>query len=281
MAKFLAGFLLLATVLNWGSRAISAQVVLQATRDNSMYSEAPMNSNGRGDHFIAGRAGGATSLRRGLLGFDLTGLPSAIRVDRVALELVFQGGTNMENDPRFVTMHRLLNNWGEGTSDSGPGGSSGSGNGAPATANDATWQYRNFNTQTWTSFNPAVSGSGGGDFVADASAGALVGIDPGVMVTWQTIRFVAGPPTGLVADVEHWRVNPSLNYGWLFKVADESPIRTARRFNSKDHPNAALRPRLIIDYTVVPEPATLALAFVAAFALARYGTHVRTSQPNV
>jgi hypothetical protein len=101
------------------------------------------------------------------------------------------------------------------------------------------------------------------------------------MVTWQTIRFVAGPPTGLVADVEHWRVNPSLNYGWLFKVADESPIRTARRFNSKDHPNAALRPRLIIDYTVVPEPDTLALAFVAAFALARYGTRVRTSQPNV
>jgi hypothetical protein len=280
MKKILCRVLLLVIAGVSGSTAPAAQVSLPATQDNSIYAELPGNSNGAGDHFIAGKAGGANAVRRGLIAFDLGGLPAGIRVDRVALELILQGTTNQEGDPRVVTLHRLLAGWGEGTSDAGPGGMAGSGNGAPATTNDATWQYRSFNTQTWTSFNPAVSGSGGGDFVADPSASALVGIDPGVLVTWQTVRSV-GPPSGLVGDVEHWLANPSLNYGWLLKTADESTLRTARRFNSKEHPNAALRPRLVIDYTIVPEPTSLVLfAFVAASVISGRRTGSRNALPN-
>jgi hypothetical protein len=171
----------------------------------------------------------------------------------------------MEGDSRILSLHRLLSDWGEGTSNAGPGGTAGSGNGAAATTGDATWRYRFFNTQDWASFNPAVTGSGGGDFVSGASATATVGIVPGVLVTWETIR--GGAPSGLVADVEQWLVNPASNAGWLLKVVDETPIRTARRFYSKDDATAVFRPRLVIDYTVVPEPATfelLALSGIAA-----------------
>jgi hypothetical protein len=257
MKKLRFALLLLAELWAPLSQAHAVQVVLGANKDNSMYGEAPNNSNGLGDHFVAGKIGGATGLRRGLIAFDLAGLPSEIRIDRVALELVFQGTTNQESDPRVVSLHRLLANWGEGTSDAGPGGTTGSGNGAPATINDATWRYRFFDTQTWASHDPAVAGSGGGDFVSQASATATVGIDPGPVVSWETLRGPA--PTGLVADVEQWLTDPSSNFGWLLKMVDESPLRTARRFYSKDEVNAALHPRLVIDYSIVPEPAVSAI----------------------
>jgi hypothetical protein len=241
------------------SIAAAAQVSLQATRDNSMYAEAPGNSNGRGDHFITGKTGGNTGLRRALVAFDLAAIPANSRIDRVALELRFQGTTNMENDPRLVSLHRVLSNWGEGTSDSGPGGSSGAGNGAVATTNDTTWRHRFFNTETWSSYDPAVAGSGGGDFASQSSGDATVGIVPDVLVTWEALRLNNAPAVGMIADVEHWLSNPSSNFGWLLKLADESPLRTARRFYSKDAANAAFHPRLVVDYTVVPEPTTRAI----------------------
>jgi hypothetical protein len=263
MKRLFVGSLFVLAIFSVDSTAGAVQVALPATQDNSMYSEAPNNSNGLGDHFIAGRAGGATSLRRGLVAFDIAGIPAGSRIDRVALELWFQGGTNMENDPRVVSLHPVLTNWGEGTSDSGPGGTSGSGNGAAATASDVTWQYNFFNTQTWSSYDPAVPRSGGGDFLTQPSAATTVGINPDVLVSWETIR--SGAASGLVADVEHWLANPTSNFGWLLKMEDEAPIRTARRFYSKDAENAAFHPRLVIDYTVVPEPTTLAILLIGGF----------------
>jgi len=245
------------------SAAPAAQIVIEAMRDNTIYREAAGSngaSNGVGDHFVAGTQASTAALRRGLVRFDLTGLPALIQVDRVALELTFQGATNMESQSRVVSLHRLLADWGEGTSDAGPGGSSGSGNGAAATVNDATWRYRFFNTQTWSSYDPAVASSGGGDFVSLPSAMATVGIVPGALVTWETTR--GGTATGLVADVEQWLTNPGANFGWLLK-GDESVSRTARRFFSKDDATAAFHPRLVIDYTVVPEPGALAMLVVS------------------
>jgi len=262
MNKLLFRSLVLTAIAAPLSVAPAAQIVLGPTRDNTIYREAAGSngaSNGVGDHFVAGTQGSVSALRRGLVAFDLSGLPSLIRVDRVALELTFQGTTNMENDPRVVSVHRLLADWGEGTSDAGPGGTAGSGNGAAATTGDATWRYRFFNTQTWSSYDPAVPSSGGGDFVSQPSATATVGIDPGVVVTWETLR--SGAATGMVADVEHWLADPAANFGWLLK-GDESVSRTARRFYSKDDATEALRPQLVIDYTVVPEPSALAMLVV-------------------
>ena len=140
MKKHLFRLLVIAAIPH--SLSVAAQVSLEAVRDNTIYGEATGNSNGEGDHFIAGKSGTSVGLRRGLIAFDVSGLPSPIQIDRVALELKFQGTTPQETQSRVVSVHRLLANWGEGTSDPGPGGVSGAGNGASATPNDATWNYR-------------------------------------------------------------------------------------------------------------------------------------------
>jgi hypothetical protein len=267
MMKALSRFFVLTAIVN-PSTAPADQVIFNASGDNTIYREAAgpnAASNGVGDHFAAGTQGSASALRRGLVRFDLTGLPPSIQVDRVALELTFQGPTNMETQSRVVSLHRLLANWGEGTSNAGPGGTPGAGNGANASTGDATWRYRFFDTQPWTSYNPAVTTSGGGDFASDPSAAATVGIDPGVLVVWETIR--SGAPSGLIADVEAWLADAASNFGWLLK-GDESVSRTARRFYSKDEANAAFHPRLVVDYTIIPEPATLMMVAAGGLALA-------------
>ena len=38
------------------------------------------------------------------------------------------------------------------------------------------------------------------------------------------------------------------NAGWIL-IGNESPIRSARVFGSKDHPTAGLRPALTVEYT--------------------------------
>jgi hypothetical protein len=268
MMNALSRFFVLAAIVNLPSTAPADQVILNATRDNTIYREAAgpnAASNGVGDHFTAGTQGSVSALRRGLVRFDLTGLPPSIQVDRVALELTFQGPTNMEAQPRVVSLHRLLADWGEGMSNAGAGGSPGSGNGANATPGDATWRYQFFDTQPWASYNPAVATSGGGDFTSDSSATATVGIDPGVLVVWETFR--SGAPSGLIADVEAWLADPASNFGWLLK-GDESVSRTARRFYSKDGANAAFHPRLVVDYTIIPEPASLTMVAGGGLALA-------------
>ena len=71
-------------------------------------------------------------------------------------------------DPAQDTqLHRVLSDWGEGTS--GAGGDPlhmGGGGGSPATAGDATWLHTFFDTSFWA--NP------GGDFSSTASAARSV-----------------------------------------------------------------------------------------------------------
>lgn len=93
------------------------------------------------------------------------------------------------------------------------------------------------------------------------SATASVGIVPGAIVTWETVR--GGFLSGLVTDVEQWIADSTLNFGLLLKAVDESATRTARRFYSKDDVTAASHPRLFVEYTVVPEPATYVFATLA------------------
>ena len=53
----------------------------------------------------------------------------------------------------------------------------------------------------------------------------------------------------MVLDAQTWLDDPGSNFGWLLKAADEGPSRTAKRFDSKDHPTTARRPTVSIDFT--------------------------------
>jgi plastocyanin len=201
-------------------------IVLGASKDNTLYQSTVGDiSNGAGDSLFAGLVGprGGSAIRRGLLAFDIAdNIPAGSTINSVTLTLnMLQSTAGAET----VQLRDVLADWGEGTS-------VGTGRGAPATTNDATWIYRFFNTTaTWT--------NAGGDFATTASASTSVG---GVgFYTW-------GSTPQMVADVQNWLNNPGNNFGWLV-LGNETTTSSAKRFASKDNPDSTKQPALTIDYT--------------------------------
>jgi hypothetical protein len=95
--------------------------------------------------------------------------------------------------PYIIELHRLLANWGEGTSQA----TREEGTGAPATLNDATWRHRFYDTIFWT--------TEGGDFSPTVSASQSVG--PIGQYMWSSAQ--------MVADVQSWLDNrPATSVGW-------------------------------------------------------------------
>jgi hypothetical protein len=192
--------------------AIADIVNITPIKDNTLYEYDPSEgdlSNALGFHFFAGETG-TGELRRGVLAFDIAGnIPLDSTILSVTLSL------NMSRTalttPRTVELHKLLADWGEGTSQA----SGEEGTGAPATPNDATWRHRFFDTIFWT--------TEGGDFSATVSASQSVG-DIGVY-TWSSAQ--------MIADVQSWLNDPAGNFGWLV-LGDESTNGTAKRFDTRE-----------------------------------------------
>jgi hypothetical protein len=178
-------------------------------------------------HFFAGETA-MNELRRGVLAFDIAGnIPPASTITAVSLSV------NMSRTPTntayVIELHKLLADWGEGTSVA-PGEE---GDGAPATPNDATWRHRFFDTIFWT--------TQGGDFSATVSASQLVGAVG--QYTWSSAQ--------MVADVQAWLDNPASNFGWLV-LGDETTIATAKRFDTRE---SASPPMLTIEFIRAPRVA--------------------------
>ncbi len=207
----------------------SAQLIIATfvapVRDATLYEdENGATASGSGPALIAGRTA-TDSLRRALIAFDLTFIPPGSTILGATLTLnVTRIPPN--GGPVTSTLHRVSSAWGEGASiDEGPGGI-----GTIALTGDATWFYTFFETTPWS--------TPGGDFVATPSA-SLVLDDVG-SYTWGD--------TGTLADARAWHADPATNHGWLLRV-DESVTRTARRFESRESPELALRPFLLVTYT--------------------------------
>jgi len=211
----------------------SANIInLTPSKDNTLYeydSAEGDHSNGAGFHFFAGE-NGMGELRRGVVAFGVGGtIPAGSTITGVSLSM------NMSMTPagaETIELHKLLADWGEGTSHA----PNGEGDGAPATPNDATWRHRFFDSIFWT--------AQGGDFSATVSASQSVGTTG--QYTWSSAQ--------MVADVQSWVDNPSSNFGWLV-LGNETAIATAKRFDTRE---SASPPVLTIEYTpgprVVPSP---------------------------
>ena len=228
-------------VSNNGTSPDSGQVIriplpglketIPASKDNTLYeSETGALSNGSGQHFFAGVTGGRTGnlLRRGLLAFDVNAaLPSDAMVLSATLELHMSRGTE---GAKQVTLHTVEKDWGEAGSDA----EDEEGAGANAETGDATWLHTEFDTSMWS--------TPGGDYKVQDSASTLVdGIGP---YQWSSKQ--------LTADVKYWLDGSAPNYGWLL-LGDESGGASAKRFDSRENPEMANRPRLIVKY-IVPLP---------------------------
>ena len=207
--------------------ASAAMISITPSKDNTLYEYDPVDgdtSNALGFHFFAGKTA-LGELRRGVLAFDIAGsIPAGSTITGVTLSM------NMSRTPLSVAypveLHKLLADWGEGTSMA----SGEEGDGAPATPNDATWRHRFFDTIFWT--------NEGGDFSATVSASQSVSVvGP---YTWSSPQ--------MVADVQDWLDNPAGNFGWLV-LGDEKPTLTSKRFDTRE---SASPPVLTIQF--IPGP---------------------------
>lgn len=214
-------FLLLATAL---STQCQTQVTLVPSKDNTLYEDiAGSLSNGAGPSFFVGRTL-TNSLRRGLMAFPIAGnIPAGATITNVTLTLTV---SRNHGGAQNISLHRVLADWGEGTSvAAGEGGT-----GAPATTGDATWLHRFFNSSLWS--------IPGGDFSPTVSAAVLVD---------QNGSYTVASTPRLVSDVQGWLNNPATNFGWI-AVSDTTP-GLAKRFDTRENTTAANRPRLVVTFT--------------------------------
>jgi hypothetical protein len=229
ISKLLLAMILVALLGGAPSLAIADIININPTKDNTLYEFVPANgdrSNALGFHFFTGETG-MGELRRGVLAFDIAGnIPAGSTILGVTLSLNMS--MTPSGTPRTTELHKLLADWGEGTSVA-PGEE---GTGAPATTNDATWRHRFFDTIFWT--------TEGGDFSATVSASQSVGVVG--MYTWSSSQ--------MVADVQSWLNDPATNFGWLV-LGDESEIATAKRFDTRE---SASPPVLTIQFRPAPAP---------------------------
>ncbi len=237
-------FCAVAILMPWSARA-GEQIVLTPDRDNTLIENLTgAVSNGIGPHLFAGNTV-VGSLRRAVVRFDVAAaLPPDATIESVRVEMTVDQTIASEI---FVGLHRVQRDWGEGVSNSnGMGG----GGGAPSEMGDATWLHTFFPDETWV--------NEGGDFIGTASA--ITPVDGPGTYTWSS-------SPELVANVEQWLADPASNFGWLV-FADESITPSTKRFASRENPDPASRPRLIITLvgsgTVVP---TLDAGMLALFAL--------------
>ena len=213
----------------WGLMVLSVTagvadvITIPPVRDNTRFEDATGSlSNGAGPVLYAGN-NGQDLARRALLRFDVAGnLPPDARIESATLTVYVSNASN--TIPRTFTLHRVLSDWGEGTS------STTSGSGAPATEGDATWLH---------TFSPGTPwASAGGDFEPTASASqSIAGIGS---YSWSA--------TGMATDVQSWLDDPAANFGWLIQ-SDEVTLNTARRFDSRENTVSANRPSLAITFT--------------------------------
>lgn len=180
---------------------------LNPIRDNSIYSENN-NSNGLGELF-SGKTGinNGNNLRRALIKFDLTSIPSGANITNVTL-MVNVIAESQGAGTETYRIHGLTKDWGEGTS-------LGGGTGAVAIAPDATWNQAKLGTSSWT--------TPGGDFTASVASLNISGL--GNRTFLSTSNFVSL--------VQAWLDNPVSNNG-LILIGDETISNSARRFGSKD-----------------------------------------------
>jgi len=218
-------------------------------KDTTLFQAGNTLSSGAGSTLYIGRTNqpAGQALRRALVHFNLSSLPAGATVTNAALKLTPDGTSNGQ---RTLVLHRVLQDWGQGTSNSSGG------RGAPATTNDATWIYRIFNAA-----NPSASlgwNTAGGSFSSTNSASALT--------PTTTAGFTFASNSTLVGDLNFWLANPTSNFGWEI-LGDENTNKTAKIIYSREFSTAASRPTLTITYAV-PEPSSLLLLTGSAGLLA-------------
>ena len=169
-----------------------------------------------------------TKLRRAALAFDFSEIPDGAVVTGVSLQMKINKappGAALGT----ARLHRFKSDWGEGASlAQGLGGA-----GGEAATGDVTWIHQFYDTDNWT--------LPGGDFMSVPSSEAPYGGS-----SFEDLVFPSS--VQLIADVQAWLADPSVNYGWII-VGDEATEQNARRLASREETDGTA-PALTVDYFI-------------------------------
>jgi hypothetical protein len=216
----------------------AAQIVsLSPTQDNTIFSESSNSGGGEIGVFVGSNNAAGPPSRRGLIQFDLTGIPVGSTITGAMLTMYLEMANNAT--ARTIDLHRINVAWGEGTA--GAGALNGAG--FTAGTGDATWSESKHNVafSSWPL---------GGDFQSFVSASASIsGTTVGTPFSWTSAT--------LLSDLQGWYANASTNHGWTLISNGEGIGGSVKTFYTKEFSDAAVRPVLTI--TFVPEPASLVL----------------------
>lgn len=219
-------------------------VSLNPIADTTLIETDPGANLGGAAFFNAGTTGSGNR-NRALMLFSLSeAIPAGSIISSVSLTLDVVREPSDHRASAVFSLRRMRSSWGEG--DKTPIEEGSPGLGAPATTGEATWLYRSVGGDPWS----APGGLAGVDFAAVPSATSFVlGIgDP--------VDFNSGPD--LVGDVQFWLDNPGANFGWMLMTETEDLRKSARSFASSEDGGGG--PTMVVEFTTVPEPATLLLA---------------------
>jgi Bacterial Ig domain/Secretion system C-terminal sorting domain len=161
---------------------------------------------------------------RPIIQFNLSAIPAGATITNANLRLVATGAQN--NTAFNLSLHRITNNWDEGTQNNANGISN--------------WTQRLIT-------GPVLWTTAGGDFNAAAEATTSVS-------TTGTYNWTGGT---LNTMIQNWVNGTNTNYGMLMKFVTEGTGNEAKTFSSNNNGTTANRPLLTFDYTTPPTCAAI------------------------
>jgi hypothetical protein len=215
----------------------STELKITSSMDNTIFKNLEL-SNGIGEYIFAGTTDKGV-VKRALVQFDLTDMPTGLAVDSAFLILKT---VKVKPESTILSVYRVLTEWGEGTSSA----EEGDGKGAPATAGDATWTHAKFPTVPWL--------KGGGDYELITSAEDTVSLGADAVFGSEKLTL----------DVNYWLQNSTKNFGWIV-VGDELNNATSTKFGSRDNNDNLQWPVLLLYFQgtnsvpeeILPQPEML------------------------
>jgi autotransporter-associated beta strand protein len=235
------------------SSARGSQVVVGAAQDATLLGgfDATTN-NSLADPGIFVGTDGEDNPKRGLIEFNIAGaVPVGATITGVTLQLAVGqvagsggGTTGGTTGPEIISLFDESQAWGQPTNFAGATTFGGHGHGAAPDPGDATWNYSFYGSTLWNT--PGGNWTSSLPDLADAS------------VTGTLTSFTWSSPA-MAVDVQNWLNNPTANFGWILKNADETDPTDFRAFWSAQgaaaNSNPAIAPQLSITYVAAP-PAT-------------------------
>jgi hypothetical protein len=206
------------------------------TRDAHILVNKADNNTGDEDLFEATGNGGEADAKHALIRFDLSSLPTTVRIDSAWLQLFFAQRRTSQSAAKTLAVFRLNRDWGEGNGND-PSGY----DGRSAREGESNWIYAKFDAEPW-----AAPGANGIPGDRDAQAEDSVVVEPGD----ETGRWLSWTVTRMV---QEWISNPDSNFGLVLREPVPSSASGILDFASSEYTVPYLRPTLRVRLTSLPE----------------------------